>query len=207
MDLTIVVGSCDKYSFLWSKFIERFNKFWDDKIDVEKYIITETLDVLDDNFKTLKCGNVSYTKCLKNALENLNSKYILWMQDDYFLVKKLDNHIITDCYNFIEKQNNTIRVGIQLQSKYYTSKKYENTKFNKFSKNTMYSISMQSSIWNREKLLEFLNNSPDENPWQFELNGSKRLNKTDYDVFFYELKEGWYKEAMKKGKPTEIFYK
>lgn len=205
MDLTIVVGSCDKYSFLWSKFIERFNKFWDYEVDVDKYIMTETYDVKSDDFKTIKCGNVSYSKCLKNSLEQINTKYILWLQDDYFLVRQLDSQIIKDCYNFIENNENIIRVGIHTQSKYYTTIKINNTNFNKLSKNSNYTISMQSSIWDRKKLLEFLNNSPDENPWQFELNGSKRLNKTDYDVFFYELKDDWYKEAMKKGKPTEIY--
>lgn len=205
MDLSILVGSCDKYSFLWDKFTKRFNQYWDIDIELKKYLISETIEFSGDTFETLKCGKISYTKCLKKSLEQINTKYILWLQDDYFLVRQLDSQIIKDCYNFIENNENIIRVGIHTQSKYYTTIKINNTNFNKLSKNSNYTISMQSSIWDREKLLKFLNNSPDENPWQFELNGSKRLNKTNYDVFFYKLKDDWYKEAMKKGKPTEIF--
>jgi len=70
----------------------------------------------------------------------------------------------------------------------------------------MYSISMQSSIWDREKLLKFLKESPNESPWEFELNGTKRLNMTDYDVFFHKLQDSWYEEAMKKGVKTKVYY-
>lgn len=204
MDLSIVVGSCDKYSFLWDKFTKRFNRYWNVDVELKKYLISETIEFSGDTFETLKCGKLPYTKCLEQTLENIKTKYILWLQDDYFMVKELPKQIILDSYELISNNKNIIRVGIQPNSKYYKSEKY-NDKFLKLIKNSQYSVSMQSSIWDREKLLEFLNESPNESPWQFEINGSKRLNKTKYDVFFYELKDDWYKEAMKKGKPTEVF--
>lgn len=203
MDLSIVVGSCDKYSFLWDKFTKRFNQYWDVDIELKKYLISETIEFSGDTFETLKCGKVSYIECLKKSLENINTKYILWLQDDYFMVRTLPEQIILDCYELISNSKNIIRVGINTDSVHY-SKENIDDKFFKLKKNSQYSIAMQSSIWDREKLLSFLNDSPNETPWQFEINGSKRLNKTKYDVFFYELKEDWYKEAMKKGKPTEI---
>ncbi len=206
MDLSIVVGSCDKYSFLWDKFTKRFNQYWDVDIELKKYLISETVDFSGNTFETLKYGNVPYTKCLENALESIDSKYILWLQDDYFLVKKLNSKIIYDSYNLISKESNIIRVGIHLDSKYYSTTKHNDTPFNKFSKNSMYSISMQSSIWDREKLLKFLKESPNESPWEFELNGTKRLNMTDYDVFFHKLQDSWYEEAMKKGVKTKVYY-
>ena len=203
MNLSIVVGSCDKYSFLWDKFTKRFNEYWNLDIELKKYLISETIEFSGDTFETFKCGKVSYIECLKKSLEEIKTKYILWLQDDYFMVKKLPEQIILDSYELISNNENIIRVGIQPNSKYYTTTKH-NKNFLKLSKNSQYTISMQSSIWDREKLLSFLNDSPNENPWQFEINGSQRLNKIKYDVFFYELKEDWYKEAMKKGKPTEI---
>lgn len=206
MDLSIVVGSCDKYSFLWDKFTKRFNQYWEVDVELKKYLISETVDFSGKTFETLKCGNVPYTKCLENTLESIDSKYILWLQDDYFLVKKLNSKIIYDSYNLISKESNIIRVGIHLDSKYYSTTKHNNTPFNKFSKNSMYSISMQSSIWDREKLLKFLKESPNESPWEFELNGTKRLNMTDYDVFFHKLQDSWYEEAMKKGVKTKVYY-
>lgn len=216
MDLSVVVGSCDKYSFLWDKFTKRFNKYWNLNVELKKYLISETVEFSGDTFETIKCGKVPYTECLKKSLETINTKYILWLQDDYFLVKKLDSKIIYDSYNLISEtlkldmgepygpfMGNIIRVGIHLDSKYYRTTKYDT--FNKYSKNSMYTVSMQSSIWDRKKLLEFLKESPDENPWEFEVNGSKRLNATDYEVFFYKLQEAWYEEAMKKGVTTKIY--
>jgi len=204
MDLSIVVGSCDKYNFLWDNFTKRFNQYWDVNVELKKYLISETIEFSGDTFETLKCGKVSYTECLKKSLENINTKYILWLQDDYFMVRTLPKQIILDCYELISNNENIIRVGIQPNSKYYTTTNRDNN-FLKLSKNSQYTISMQSSIWDREKLLSFLNNSPNESPWQFERSGSQRLNKSKYDVFFYELKEDWYREAMKKGKLTKIF--
>lgn len=205
MDLSIVVGSCDKYSFLWDKFTKRFNDYWNLDVELKKYLISETVEFSGDTFETLKCEKVSYTECLKKSLENINTKYILWLQDDYFMVRTLHEQIILNCYELISNNENIIRVGIQPNSKYYTTKNHSNN-FLKLSKNSQYTISMQSSIWDREKMLLFLNDSPNESPWQFEINGSQRLNKTKYDVFFYELKEDWYKEAMKKGKTTSEYY-
>lgn len=205
MDLSIVVGSCDKYSFLWDKFTKRFNEYWNLDVELKKYLISETVEFSGNTFGTLKCGKVSYTECLKKSLEEIKTKYILWLQDDYFFVKKLPEQIILDSYKLISNNENIIRVGIQPNSKYYTTIKHDEN-FLKLSKNSQYSISMQSSIWDREKLLSFLNDSPNETPWQFEINGSQRLNKTEYDVFFYELKEDWYREAMKKGEMTSEYY-
>ena len=42
MDLSIVVGSCDKYSFLWDKFTKRFNQYWDVDVELKKFFMKMT---------------------------------------------------------------------------------------------------------------------------------------------------------------------
>ena len=205
-DLTLIVGSCDKYSFLWKKFIRRFNHFWSKDLALSKYILTETKTLEDDTntFKDLKCGKISYTKFLIEALSKIDTDYVLWMQDDYFLVSHLQDEVMHCCLDLIKNNDNIIRVGIQKNLSFYSTKPYTDS-FLKMTKSCDYSVSMQSSIWDRKKLLQFLQDSPNENPWQFEIYGSKRMNQTNYDIIFYELKKDWYQEAMKKGKPTKIF--
>lgn len=204
MDLAVVVGSCDRYSFLWEKFTARYNKYFDLNIGTEKYILSETVETTNDTFNILKCGKVPYTRFLEKALIQIEAKYIFWLQDDYYFTRSVPTEVIEESYNLINQDQSLIRVGIQENSKYYTVKESTGN-FKRLSKDSEYSVSMQSSIWDREKLLDFIKNSPDETPWQFETDGSKRMNKTSHEVMFYELPEAWYQEAMKKGNQTAIF--
>ena len=205
MNLSILVGSCDKYSFLWDKFINRYVEYWNLKLDLPKYIQTETVDVDTNLFETIKCGDVSYTECIKHSLNQISTDYVLWLQDDYFFVRRLDPELIRNAYKLISENDNVIRVGINEDSKYYTSKLIEDNLY-LMDKSSEYTISMQSSIWDRKKLLDFIENSPKETPWEFEINGTQRLNKLNYDVYYYKLDTPWYVEAMRKGEKMDIYY-
>ena len=71
---------------------------------------------------------------------------------------------------------------------------------------TSYSISMQASIWNKKFLESCL--VENENPWEFEINGSLRLNQhRPHNIWYSSQDNPWYLEAMRKGKFTEDYFK
>lgn len=202
---TILVGTCDKYSFIWDDFASLFNRYWDSNIKVDKYFLSETESKNIDGFRFFTPGKISYSDCLIYALNKIKTPYVLWLQDDYFLRKTIDNKKFKYYFDFIEK-NNVDRFGIKDDSKYYTKSKFIDEIW-KIDPKSQYTISMQASIWNVDYFKKCL--KLNETPWQFELNGTSRINNNNMsNNLYFELQSSpWYLEAMKKGAMTDNYYK
>lgn len=198
MNLTILVGSCDRYSFLWDFFFRiYYEKFID--IDVQIKLISETIKYDNPNIETILCGNVSYTKCIETALNNIETGYVMWLQEDYIFTDIITSTELNKYMVYIES-NKLDRFGLHENSKYYTTKKLPNGYF-KMLNTSDYLISMQVSIWDKMFLKSLI--VADESPWSFELNGSNRIKNTNTNIQFVEKK--WFADAMIKGKPTKLY--
>jgi hypothetical protein len=66
---------------------------------------------------------------------------------------------------------------------------------------------MQASIWDVDYFKKCL--TPNETPWQFELNGTPRINNNNMsnNIYFELQNTPWYLEGMKKGKMTNDYHK
>lgn len=204
MKFSILINTCDKYHFLWNDFVELFNKYWDHNIECDKYFLTETITKKFDNFEWITAGTVPYSQCIKKACEAIDTDYILWLQDDYFLRKTIYKEEMDVYFNLV-KDFSINRFGIHENSSLYNSVRIKNNlyKMNQF---TSYSISMQASIWNKKFLESCL--VENENPWEFEINGSLRLNQhRPHNIWYSSQDNPWYLEAMRKGKFTEDYFK
>lgn len=200
---TILIGTCDKYSFLWNDFVKLFNRYWDDTIKVKKYFLSETLSEDIEDFEFITPGKIPYSDCIKNALDIIQTPYVLWLQDDYFLRKKINKDMFEYYFNFIE-ENNVNRFGIKENSRYY-NKTHVIDNVWKINQNSMYTISMQASIWEINFFKSCLISN--ESPWDFEIKGTKRLNKKKHNIYFHLQETPWYIEGMKKGKMTSDYHK
>jgi hypothetical protein len=202
MNLSILVGSCDQYSFLWDKFIYLFNKYWSHSIKIDKFLLTENLYLDNNDFKTIATGNIPWTQRLKFALDKIDTDYVLWLQDDYFFIKNISSDIFEEYFDFITK-NDVDRFGIHENSMLYNLKE-TNNKYFKFSQYSYYTLSLQASIWKKDFLLSCID--VDETPWQFEIDGSVRINSRPHNIFVDIQNPAWYLEAMKRGKHTNDYY-
>lgn len=202
---TILIGTCDKYSFLWKDFATLFNRYWDSNIKVRKYFLSETLSEEIEGFEFITPGKVPYSDCIKNALDIIQTPYVLWLQDDYFLRKTINKEKFKYYFDFIEK-NNVDRLGIKDDSKYYAKSKFIDEIW-KIDPKSQYTISMQASIWNVSYFKKCLNSN--ETPWQFELDGTRRINNNNMsnNIYFELQNSPWYLEGMKKGKVTNDYHK
>jgi hypothetical protein len=205
MNITLLVGTCDKYQHIWKYFGELFERYWDKNIEIQKYFLSETKSFDDYGFKSILPGNIPYSDCLKYALDIVDTKYILWMQDDYFLRKKIYKSKFNTYISLMDY--GVDRLGIHEDS-YLYNKSYSANNFYRLHQFSLYTISMQASIWNKEFFKSCLIPVGSENPWEFEINGSFRLNTSrQHNIVFDKQQEPWYKEAMKKGKFTDDYYK
>lgn len=181
--LDVVIMSCDSYDDCWQPFSTLYNKYFPN--NYKTYIVTETKDC--SYFDTIKKTG-TWTKRLREALQELDSKYVLLLLDDYFIHERVDNNRIKECLKTIKETN---AIVYNFEMKYRTCVGLNN-EYDIQLNNQVYLNSTQPSIWNREWLIERL--QEDKNPWEFELtninspylhlinNTNKKIIDTGYDL-------------------------
>ena len=64
---------------------------------------------------------------------------------------------------------------------------------------------MQASLWNVNFMYKCFKDN--ETPWEFEVDGSERLNRSKNHRIFYAAQDPpWYLEACRKGAFTDDYY-
>ncbi len=203
MNIALIVGSCDKYHFLWDKFSFLLDKYWDKGIDIPKYIITQNVDPKIHNIQSILVETPLYTTGLRKALDTIKNEYVLWLQDDYFLRRKLSFGDF-NTYCGLTESWKADRFGIHEDSTLYAKQQVCNNIY-KLKQFSLYTISLQASIWKTDFLYSLLDH--EESPWEFEVQGSERLNNhKQHNIYYAAQDPPWYLEACRKGEFTNDFY-
>lgn len=187
---TILVNSCDKYDDTWEPFFKLFKKYWPDcKFPIVLNTETKNYKYPGLNIKTLnvlgKKKNIQWGKRLKSVLKRIDSKYVIFMLDDFFFMDYVDSKRLDEVINWMEKDDNIgvfsfFRVEDDVH-KDTKSKKYKDFYLrNQFGD---YRYNCQAAVWNREFLIETLRDF--ESAWDWEINGNVRSYKSDKE--FYTL--------------------
>ena len=86
----VVVSSFDGFVDLWHPFFTLLFRHWPD-CPFPIYLISNTKEYFDPRVTTINIGeDKQWASNLLIALEQISAKYILYMQDDYFLQSKVD---------------------------------------------------------------------------------------------------------------------
>ncbi len=210
---TVLVSSCDAYEDLWEHFFFFLSKNWEG-IDRAKIVLnTESKSFAYDglNIETLGKTNSpkphTWSSRLKYHLEQIDTEYVLFMLDDFFLDDKVDVETIDFCIEEMERDKNIVHFG-------FVPTLWENCGDNRFEKferrkrNTPFRVNTQAGIWRRLELCALLRSH--ESPWDFEVFASirSRLRKGQY----YVAREGitpifeydWFNGgAVHRGRWTE----
>lgn len=179
---SVLLSSCDKYEDAWGPFFFFLNREWRN-CPYPIYLNTETknysiegkqLYVLNSGDRTL-----SWSLRLKKALKRINTKYVLFLLEDFFLLGKVNQEEISRCLDIMD-ENQRISVIDFEYPKDNEGEPCEYVGYCRRSLNSMYFLNCQASIWRKKDLIRFL--SPYESPWQFEIYGSERAKL--YNRFF-----------------------
>lgn len=192
---TILVGSCDKYYDLLSDFKYLFNKHVNHNNNI--YYLLED-QIFDRTIQT----KGTWTSRVLQALDYVETDYILWAQDDYFFYDNLFINLDTVVNDMI----------------WYSLDKYMMCEYSylyslngvQFVQNSLYTTSTQFGMWKKEFLrycLEIchINQPGGLDIWNFEILGSQLLNSS-YTHKIYLNTKNVYSEAMKQGKRTDHYY-
>lgn len=160
-DLTVVIISCDNYSDLWGPFFQLYKKYFPQVL--KTYILTETKDC--PYAETIK---VNYprelgTKRVRESLKQIDSKYILLLSDDFFLMNDVELDRIQEVLDMFEDED----VFYSFEQSWSKLDVDCNKKgFKKRNNSDAYVYNLQAGIWNREKLISIYN--VDTDFWTFE---------------------------------------
>lgn len=152
-NISVLVGSCDKYSFLWDDFAYFFRSRWDNSIDAPVYLISEEKEFNDRCFINIRTGDtsISYTQSLRKALNLIDTDYIFWLQDDYFLMQTISREWIDHNLRLISRYS-IDRINFQKPGNKLSLNEDDTLDSGRLVRVSQYSdftISMQPGIWNR----------------------------------------------------------
>lgn len=174
---SVLVLSCDKYSWLWPPFFKRFEFFWPDK-RAKIYLLTNYEKCQFPNVNTISIGeDMDWSTNLLKCIERIDEQYIFIMFEDVFLNECVDSIFLNRikkfiCDNYVEYINTKAN---PLPNNYGGKGDIVDLK-----KGMHYRASLANAFWRKDVLQNLLKRG--ESPWEFEHNGSMRSNK--YDRFY-----------------------
>jgi hypothetical protein len=225
MNISLLVHTCDDYLRFWPGMLFSLDFNWDfTKIPV--YWASEEISIHDYNFTcrelpykpnnkiqqilTGKTDKNGFSTRMINSLKQIDSKWVIYMQEDMWLLSKIDNETISKLLLFGDITNaDSIKIHTKLG--YYDNYRLENTnhiiegiKLQKYLSGDNFLHSHNATIWNREYLIK--NILENEDPWVNEVEGSKRMSSQPHNHYHYNIH--WYSQpgVCEKGDFSRDFY-
>jgi len=190
---SILVNSTDRYSDCWTPFFILLNKYWKNS-NTSIYLNCENKSFNFDgiNIKMIRnIDNYTWSQCLMNAIDNIDSRIVLYMQDDYFINSIVDQKSIDDFIKLMTDNPEIKTIGLTKFGSPASNNEYvKDKRLMLVKQNAKYRISMQAALWDKECLKSYL--KLDENGWMFEIFGSGRARKRK-DLFL-TISESHFKE-------------
>ena len=181
-ELEILVISCDKFDDCWIPFSECIHKFWPD-CPYPISLCTETKDAPYDISlftKTYKSDNKSWSARISDACNKINAEYVLFVLEDQWLAKQIENDAIIQNIEFMNKDNSIGVVYLEKRVLGERNCKVLSDRYIEIPQNISYRFSAGPAIWRKSYLSKILNS--DENAWEFEKKGSFRKDIPDDKV-------------------------
>lgn len=173
-NISIIVNSCDAFADCWKPFIHSIKKEWDD-CPWPVYIISNNQEIdTPEGIKFLKVGkDRKFASNLKQALSSTDSKHIIYLQEDYFLNRKVNQKAIESHIEYcIQHDVDYMRLGMP-----FIKGDVENTIYNTNNLTDKYALCLQAAIWKKETLESLLFDGW--SGWDFE-----------YKIQQYAIREG-----------------
>lgn len=167
--LSILICSCDKYSFIWDLHFDFLRVNWND-CPYPIYLGTDSKSYKTHLTLFNNSNDRSWSSCLISWLSQVETDYVLLTLDDFILQHQVRNSDILESLDFVIQENIDCLRLIVRPKPFDTHSK--NSNFGKFNNFMPYLIAVQPSIWKKSSLLSLLRSG--ESIWEFEYNASKR---------------------------------
>ena len=176
-EMEIVVLTSNDYVHALPAFAYLFNKFWDagQSVKVVRYDVRPPK--LPGNFPNFAIGiqgDYTWSTGLKKYLHHHTGDLILLMLEDYFLSQPVNVKRVEMLWQLMNNHPEIAKIDLTDDRLKVAHFEYNNFMVQS-DENALFQTSLQAAIWRKDFLTRFL--SDNENPWQFEKNGTRRVIK------------------------------
>lgn len=218
MNLSAVIHSGDKNSWVWKYWKYFYEKYWD--FSIPTYFLSEDKPFEWDKVTNILTGSGPWATTIINSIHKVATKYIIYMHEDVFLTNPIEVDTINNIYDTMESNDLQLvkccghdagwrEAENNLED---TSMKIGDERLFKYPNHIDYLVSHQVSVWNKDFFLSTLQEG--ESPWQHELEGTKRLRRRNIPLYAFVSKENEpnarpipHIEAVRGGKPRTSYAK
>lgn len=166
-ELTLLLVSYDGYGDMWPAFFKCKEKFWPD-CPYPLVLANNVKPFEAKNIRVINCGNdAQWSTRTRLALQSIESKYVLFLLEDLFMLDQVRTEDIQGAVELMEKDNldyYKIMTFSKIRTRNYKGIDY----LHEIPASWPYGISLQAAIWNREYFLNMVGKE-DYNPWVFEV--------------------------------------
>jgi len=197
-DLTVVVNSFDGYSDLWPYFFQLFDLYWKD-CPYNVVLVSNYKDYCE--VQTIKTGDkVDWVSRTLEALNRINTPYVMLLLEDYFLSKKIEKKKITKIESFLLSNDIRYLRLVEIPK----SKTKSKSSIIPILSCEEYGINLQASIWKNTFLKSILMEIKCGSAWDFEIYLLKKVESSNKNALegCFTLKNNvfGFHNAVLKGK-------
>lgn len=180
---TVLVTSCDAYRDVEEPFLRLFRRYWPD-CPFELVIVSETGAASGFDRTILTGKGKTWSQMLVEALDAITTPYVMMLMNDYFLESAVDTALILR------------RLGEAREKDALNYRLCPDPP--RAVKNTAYSVSCKTGIWNRLFLRDLA--AKTKSAWEFERYGSFMFDEADSrPILVTESQEFPFLDAVHKG--------
>lgn len=208
---SILVNSCDSYKDAWPMFFYILKETWNGELP-DIYLNTESEKYVDNSIKVnvLNSKSKHWGERLIEAVNQIDSEYILFMLEDFYYEKPIKVCEIERCVKLLDNNNKVLSIqlvpaGKMLESGYAPTEEVAAGIVRRNIKDA-YTIIAGPTLWRKTELLKLT--KAKDTPWEWEAFGSCRLrlygkevwtwkNWKNDPIFVYDIKHGG---AIHRGK-------
>lgn len=176
---TVVVSSCDNYEDTWYPFFTVLRNRWKN-IPYPIVLNTETKSFQMEGLNICSFhlyqhpNEVPWSLRLKETLKRIETPYIIFLLEDFFLESDVDNQKIQQCIQWMD-EDPTISC-FDFAGTICGKKPCQYPGFMERPRFSQYKFNAQAAVWRRIDLISYLRD--DEDPWVWEFVGNLRSFRT-----------------------------
>ena len=179
--LTVLVHTTDTFEDCWQPFFKLLQFYWPDR---RSRVLLNTqfkeYKSNDPSIRSAKVGNPSrfdlkrsWSCRLLAGLQQVDTPYVLYLQEDYFLNAPVDSQMLLRCLHEIDK-GNADYVGFYCSEPEATLTPVDEV-LALVPRKANYRLCTQAGLWRKSTLLKYT--IPGESVWQWERYGSRRAHR------------------------------
>jgi hypothetical protein len=180
--VSVLISSFDGYSECWPAVCHGLSKYWLD-CPYPTYLIANKRDFSHPRVSVLRSADADdWSGALLFALARLDTEYVMYLQEDYWLVERVSTDRIREYVDLMDVHGINY---IRLLSKPIPDGEFAaDRRLGVLAKTADYRTSVQVSLWRTQVFRSLLRAG--ESAWQFEIDGNRR--SISYGATFLSVK-------------------